>query len=75
MATQIQRLNLIAEARRATDPEQRASIYRDAAQIIIDDAPWVFVDHWKQSAAITADVQDFELTQTFLLPLHSVSRQ
>ncbi len=67
--------SLISEARRATDPEQRASIYSDAAQIIIEDAPWVFVDHWKQSAAITADVQGFDLTQTFLLPLHSVSRQ
>ncbi len=66
---------LIAEARRTTDSAQRASIYSEAAQIIIDDAPWVFVDHWKQSAAVSTDVQGFELTQTFLLPLKSVSRQ
>jgi peptide/nickel transport system substrate-binding protein len=66
---------LAAEARRELDASNRAELYRQIANIIIEDAPWVFVDHWKQSAAITSDVQGFELTQTFLLPLKNVSKQ
>ena len=66
---------LIEEARREIDPERRGEIYAEVAGLIIEDAPWVFVDHWKQSAATTSDVEGFELTQTFLLPLKDVSKE
>ena len=36
-------------------------------QITSEDAPWIFVDHAKQNAAMTANVKGFMLNPSFLL--------
>ena len=42
---------ILAQARQSTDQAKRAALYREAQRILVDDAPWVFVDHEIQIAA------------------------
>ena len=49
---------LLTEARAADRPGRSArQLYREAQKILIEDAPWVFVDHEIQIAAISKRVQ------------------
>ncbi|TPE53094.1 ABC transporter substrate-binding protein [Amaricoccus solimangrovi] len=65
---------LLAEARRATDQEARGALYRQVDRIVHDDAPWLFVANWKQSAVTSAAVEGFALEPSFFLLLHDVSK-
>ena len=62
-------------ARRDSDQAKRADLYRQAQKIIVEDAPWAFVAHWKQNAVTTAAVQGFELQPSFFLLLDDVTKQ
>ncbi len=66
---------LLEEARRTTDQQRRAELYREAERIIVEDAPWAFVAHWKQNAVTTDAVQGFELQPSFFLLLDDVSKE
>ncbi len=66
---------ILEQARRTTDQGKRADLYRDAQRIIVEDAPWAFVAHWKQNAVTTAAVQGFELEPSFFLLLAGVSKK
>ena len=66
---------LLEQARRTTDQEERAALYREMQRIVHEDAPWVFVANWKQSAVTAAGVENFALEPSFFLLLHEVSKE
>lgn len=53
--------DILITARTVTDPEERARLYEQAATIIHDDAPWLFVNHTLQVRATRANVDGFAL--------------
>ncbi|WP_102225983.1 ABC transporter substrate-binding protein [Acidimangrovimonas sediminis] len=65
---------LLEEARTSTDQSKRADLYKKVAQIVHDDAPWVFVANWKQNAVSTDKVENFQLQPSFLLELAKVTK-
>src|SRR5262249_23047160 len=42
---------LLAEASRITDLKKRGDLYRQVQKLVVDDAPWIFVDNAVQNAA------------------------
>jgi peptide/nickel transport system substrate-binding protein len=65
--------DLLQQARLTTDQARRASLYKDAQRILVDDAPWVFVDHEIQIAALGRRVQGFKLHPSFDLRVETIS--
>ncbi|WP_297771523.1 ABC transporter substrate-binding protein [uncultured Roseovarius sp.] len=63
---------LLEAARRATDQDERARLYREMQAIVQEDAPWVFVANWKQNAVTSDRVDNFGLEPSFLLYLKDV---
>ncbi len=63
---------MLDEARRTTDPEERASLYRDVQEIVHEEAPWLFVANWVQGAVTTANIEGFSLQPSFFLMLKNV---
>lgn len=66
---------LLEKARGSTDQAERGKLYGEVQKLVHDDAPWLFVANWKQSAVTTAAVQGFKLQPSFLLHLHEVAKQ
>ncbi|MCF1504702.1 ABC transporter substrate-binding protein [Afifella sp. H1R] len=66
---------LLEKARRSTDQDERAELYKEAQVIIHDDAPWIFIANWKQNAVTTERVGGFSLQPSFLLHLKDVTKQ
>jgi peptide/nickel transport system substrate-binding protein len=52
---------LLLQARQVADKAKRADLYRRAQKMIVEDAPWVFVDHELQIVATRAGVKGFKL--------------
>jgi peptide/nickel transport system substrate-binding protein len=65
---------LLDQARRSTERNERADLYRRIQRIVHDDAPWAFIANWKQNAVTTEQVQGFTLQPSFLLHLAKVSK-
>jgi peptide/nickel transport system substrate-binding protein len=65
---------LLEEARRATDQDERAELYRQVQEIVHEDAPWVFVANWKQNAVTSDRVSGFDLQPSFFLLLQDVEK-
>ncbi|MCE0505236.1 ABC transporter substrate-binding protein [Roseivivax sp. GX 12232] len=66
--------SLLEEARRATDQDERARLYKEMQAIVHEDAPWVFVANWKQNAVTNDRVEDFTLQPSFFLLLDEVTK-
>jgi peptide/nickel transport system substrate-binding protein len=64
---------LLTDARHTTDQAKRAALYKQAQKILIEDAPWVFVDHEVQIAALSKRVQGFKLHPSFDLRVETIS--
>jgi peptide/nickel transport system substrate-binding protein len=64
---------LLSEARLTTDQARRAALYRQAQKILIEDAPWIFVDHEVQIAATSKRVQGFKLHPSFDLRVETIA--
>jgi peptide/nickel transport system substrate-binding protein len=64
----------IEAARRETDPDARAALYRRIAARVHEDAPWVVVASWNQSVVTRASVRGFRAQPSFLLDLRRVSK-
>jgi peptide/nickel transport system substrate-binding protein len=64
---------LLQQARLTTDQGKRAQLYKEAQRILVDDAPWVFVDHEIQIAALSKRVQGFKLHPSFDLRVETIS--
>ena len=52
---------LLVQARQVTDKGKRADLYKRAQKMIVEDAPWLFVDHEVQLVATRANVKGFKL--------------
>ena len=52
---------LLVQARQVADRGKRAELYRRAQKMIVEDGPWVFVDHEVQVVATRANVKGFKL--------------
>jgi peptide/nickel transport system substrate-binding protein len=65
--------DLLQQARLTTDQAKRASLYKEAQRILVDDAPWIFVDHEIQIAALARRVQGFKLHPSFDLRVETIS--
>src|SRR5215813_5420808 len=52
---------LLVQARQVADRGKRAELYRKAQRLIVEDAPWLFVDHEVQVVATRANVKGFKL--------------
>jgi peptide/nickel transport system substrate-binding protein len=64
---------ILHQARLTTDEKKRADLYRQAQRILVDDAPWIFVDHEIQTAAPAKRVQGFKLHPSFDLRVETIS--
>lgn len=53
---------LLEQGRAETNPEARKSYYFEAQEIIVAEAPWVFLNTGELLAATTADVEGFSLS-------------
>jgi len=49
---------LLEAGRKTADAEQRKKIYKEAMEIIMDDAPWIFLHSESQITGIRANVKD-----------------
>jgi peptide/nickel transport system substrate-binding protein len=52
---------LLVQARQVSDRAKRAELYRRAQRLIVEDAPWIFVDHEVQVVATRSAVKGFKL--------------
>jgi peptide/nickel transport system substrate-binding protein len=64
---------LLAEATRITDLKKRGDLYRQVQKLVVDDAPWIFVDNAIQNAAGTKKVVGFKLHPSFYLFFDKIS--
>lgn len=65
---------LLAQAQQESDQEKRKALYQQAEQIIVDDAPWVFLGYQKHQVVTRANVKDFQLQPTYIYYLAGVSK-
>ena len=63
---------LLTQASASMDQQQRGALYKEVQQITSEEAPWIFVDHAKQNAAMTSNVKGFQLSPSFLLSFKDV---
>jgi peptide/nickel transport system substrate-binding protein len=64
---------LLTDARHTTDQAKRAMLYKQAQKILVDDAPWIFIDHEVQIAALSKRVQGFKLHPSFDLRVETIT--
>jgi peptide/nickel transport system substrate-binding protein len=64
--------SLLDAARVTTDQSQRTTDYQQAQQIILQDAPYVFINHGVNLEAITNNVKNFTLFPTGILMFANV---
>ena len=56
---------MLGDARKKSDPDLRLQLYRDAQKLIVEDAPWIFVDHGSQIVVHNKRVKGFVLSPNF----------
>jgi peptide/nickel transport system substrate-binding protein len=67
---------LLLQARQVADQGRRAELYRRAQRLVVEDAPWIFVDHEVQVVAIRGGVKGFRLHPSgFDLRVEHLSRE
>lgn len=54
--------DLLDRSRRELQPEKRLGLLREAEQIIVEDAPWVFLSHGRTCLLVKPYVRGLELT-------------
>jgi peptide/nickel transport system substrate-binding protein len=63
---------LLRKGRTTIDEKARVPLYREAQKLVVEDAPWIFVDHGKQVIIHRKRVQGFKLHPNFDLVLTQV---
>ena len=58
--------DLLEQAVRVSDMEERKALYHQAEQLIVDDAPWVFLGYQKHQVVTRANITDFQLQPTYI---------
>jgi len=64
---------LLAEASRVVDLKKRGELYRQVQKLVVDDAPWIFIDNAVQNAAGSKKVAGFKLHPSFYLFFDKIS--
>jgi peptide/nickel transport system substrate-binding protein len=64
--------DLLRKGRTTIDEKARVPLYKEAQKLVVDDAPWIFVDHGKQVIVHRKRVQGFKLHPNFDLVLTQV---
>jgi peptide/nickel transport system substrate-binding protein len=65
---------LLTQAQVESDQEKRIPLYHQAEQLIVDDAPWVFLGYQKHQVVTGKSVQNFKLQPTYIYYLAAVSK-
>ncbi|MFP4495068.1 MAG: ABC transporter substrate-binding protein [Halochromatium sp.] len=65
---------LIAQARRATDRDERARLYHQLEREVHKDAPWAVIASWRQNLVARAEVSGLQLEPSFFLRLEEVAK-
>jgi len=65
---------LLAEGVAVADQEERKKIYQQAEQLIVDDAPWIFLGYQKHQVVTRANITDFQLQPTYIYYFAGVSK-
>ncbi len=63
----------LEQARRETDLQQRAALYRKVQQVVHEEAPWAVIASWRQNAVSNDRVHGLRLEPSFLFRLDGVS--
>jgi peptide/nickel transport system substrate-binding protein len=63
---------LLRKGRTTLEEKERIPLYREAQRLVVEDAPWIFVDHGKQVIVYRKRVQGFKLHPNFDLVLTQV---
>jgi len=63
---------LLRKGRTTIDDRERIPLYKEAQRLVMEDAPWIFVDHGKQVIVYRKRVQGFRLHPNFDLVLTQV---
>ena len=64
--------DLLRKGRTTIDEKTRVPLYKEAQKLVVEDAPWIFVDHGKQVIIHRKRVQGFKLHPNFDLVLTQV---
>jgi peptide/nickel transport system substrate-binding protein len=64
--------DLLRKGRTTIDDKTRIPLYKEAQKLVVEDAPWIFVDHGKQVIIHRKRVQGFKLHPNFDLVLTQV---
>jgi peptide/nickel transport system substrate-binding protein len=65
---------LLLQAQEISDQAQRTELYHQAEQMIVDDAPWVFLGYQKHQVVVRTTVTDFQLQPTYIYYLAGVKK-
>ena len=65
--------NLLNQANQETEQAKRKDLFNQAEKQIVDDAPWLFIGHMKQQAAIRKRVQNFVQQPTYIYYFNNVA--
>ena len=65
--------NLLNQANSEADTAKRKDLYNQAEKQIVDDAPWLFIGHMKQQAAIRKRVQNFVQQPTYIYYFNNIA--
>ncbi len=63
---------LLDEGRREADPEKRMAIYKEIQEILIDDAPLIFVHHQEYLVGLSNDIIGFDMDTSGIYNLQNV---
>src|SRR5215216_7743759 len=66
--------DLLVQAVQVSDMEERKALYQQAEQIVVDDAPWVFLGYQKHQVVTRANITDFQLQPTYIYYFAGVSK-
>ena len=65
---------MLNQAKEVSDQEERKALYQEAEQLIVDDAPWVFLGYQKHQVVTRANITDFQLQPTYIYYMSGVSK-
>src|SRR5918997_158419 len=65
---------LLRQAQEVSDQEERTELYHQAEQLIVDDAPWVFLGYQMHQVVTRANITDFQLQPTYIYYMAGVGK-
>ncbi|MDI3269963.1 MAG: ABC transporter substrate-binding protein [Bacillota bacterium] len=66
---------LLRQAQRLSDRGQREALYQQALKLLVEDAPWAWIDHETQIVAMKSSIKGFKLHPTGVFRFQNVDLQ